>query len=119
MKSKRPYGYPVPINPRYDFDAFIERVKFLDLHEIIMKASGACGSAERESYDRPGAVNARESGSVTFASRLKDLLFFLNTGALPNTNFSSDNQIYKEIAESLVAKGQLKKEVLDLFKAHN
>jgi hypothetical protein len=116
MKHKKPYGYPVAMNPRYDFDAFVQRVKLLDLAEIIIKASAACDSAERASYDRPGAVSARESGSMVFANRLKDLLFFLNCGALPNTIFSMDTEVYKEIAESLVTKGQFKKEILDLFK---
>ena len=106
---------PVPQNPRYDFEAFAQRVKMLDWHEIVAKADAACAGAESASYDRPGAVRARESGSTLFSARLKDLLFFLRNGALPSSQFS-DTALYKEIAESLVAKGQWKKEALDLFK---
>jgi hypothetical protein len=108
------------MNPRYDFDAFVQRIKLLDRHEMIRKADAACGGAENASYDRPGAVNARESGSTIFASRLKDLLYFLHYGSLPNSLFS-DTALYKEIAESLVAKGQWNKNALDQFgiKAHS
>jgi hypothetical protein len=118
MKNKRPYGYPTPPNPRYDFDAFAKRVKLLDINEIIAHAQGACEGAESESWDRPGAVKARESGSRDFVSRLSDLLFFLYNQALPISR-NSDTGLYKEIAESLVAKGQWKKEALDLFKPGN
>ena len=118
MKNKKPYGYPTLPNPRYDFDAFIQRVKMLNYDEIIIKASAACSGAENASFDRPGAVQARESGSLDFVSRLKDLLFFLRSGALPNS-LSMDCRVYKEIAELLVAKGQFKKEILDLFKTRS
>lgn len=107
---------PVPPNPRYDFDAFVQRVKALDYAEMIMKASAACAAAENSSYDRPGAVAAREGGSIMFANRLKELLFFLNHGALPTQATFNDTGLYREIAESFVAKGQWNKEVLDLFK---
>lgn len=116
MKRKKPYGYPSIPNPRYDFDTFARRVKTLDYEEIITKASAACSGVENASYDRPGAVAAREGGSMEFANRLKELLFFLRHWALPTQGPFNDKGLYKEIAESLVAKGQAKKEVLDLFK---
>jgi len=113
---KREYGRPVPPDPRYDFEAFAQRIKSLDWHEIVSKANSACASAENASYERRGAVKARDSGSTIFAARLKDLLFFLHHRGLPNSTFS-DVALYKEIAESLVAKGQWDKNVLGLFKA--
>jgi hypothetical protein len=116
MKSKRPYGMPPPYNPRYDFNTFVQRIKHLDLDQMIMKVGSWAGTARNESYDRPGAISARDSGSLEFASRLDDLLFFLGQGALPGGGRSPDAGIYKEIAELLVAKGQFKKEILDLFK---
>lgn len=115
MAHKRPYGGYPPYDPRYDFNRFSDQIRGLDFHEIVIKASAACAAAERASYDSPGAPRAREAGSAQFASRLKDLLFFLHHTALPNSLFS-DTALYKEIAESLVAKGQWKKEALDLFK---
>lgn len=114
MKPKREYGQPVPQNPRYDFEAFISRIKNLDFREMEIAVSSAIRMAERES-NGAGSVAARESGSLSFLSRLKELSDFLN-GNMPPKGLVFDRKHYIEIASLLVAKGQFKQEVLSVLK---
>jgi hypothetical protein len=117
MKNRRPYGQPVPTLLQYDFEAFVQKVKNLDWDEIKIRAASACASAEKASSGR-GSLAAREGGSVEFARKAGDLSYFLHYGTMPASNWV-DAGIYKEIAESLVAKGQWKNEALSQFKARS
>ena len=90
---------------KYNFDALAQRIKFLSYCEMVKQATLA-----HSSIPRP-----RSEAAGIFKARIADLLFFLNTGALPDSIYS-DVQLYREIAESLVKRGDFKRDVLRLFK---
>jgi hypothetical protein len=107
---------PAVLHPnRSGFNAFLKRVRTLDYEAMIIEGCAACTAAQYASGGNLGVPRSLRSGGSIFTSRVRDLLFFLRNRALPAGAFVPDLRIYKEIAETLIAKGQLEKEVLAIF----
>ncbi len=102
-------------NP-YDFQKFIDSIKDLDYHEIMLAAQRRCHDLESISYGRKGAVRAREMGSTQLAEQLKGLLFWLRTMQKPAGLSDGHFASLRAICENLVRKGQLKPEALNIFR---
>jgi hypothetical protein len=90
-----------------------------DYHEIMPAADAECGTAEARSYSVRGAPKAREQGSTRYASRLKQFLYFMNYGTLPDHLSDRELRLYRLITESLVEKKQLNPPVLNQFNTYN
>ncbi len=99
----------------YDFQRFIESVKDLDYHEIILAAQRRCHELEAISYGVKGAVRAREMGSTEVAEQLKGLLFWLRTMQKPAGLSDGHFASLRGLCENLVRKEQLKPEALNIF----
>ena len=103
----------------YNFKDFLQAVQNDDLFEVVKKAEEACYWAEAQSYRVKGAVKRRQMGSIKFAEQLKGLLFFLKNGIEPMGLSNHDFLAIRPLAEKLVAKGQLKPEILHLFETRD
>ena len=100
---------------KYDFGEWLQSQIGKDYAQIILDGQKAAIKAERGSYGVKGAVNKRESGSIDFAHRVKQFLFFIQGGTKPANVSESDWQAYRQICEMLVENRQFKKEILDKF----
>ena len=93
----------------FDKKKFVESViaKELRLHEIIREARAEI----RQMESRP----IRPVESSDYARFLRSLVFFLQSGEIPE-NLSDDNfQILLRLAQHLVDRGDLKPDILELF----
>ena len=100
---------------RFDKQAFVQRVKDLDLDQIVDAAKQEVYETESTSYGVPGAPDARAEGSVRYASFLKGLLFYLRSGKRPAGLTAEEFHILRPLVESLVRRGQLLPAVLQDF----
>ena len=100
----------------YDFEAFLARMATLGSYaDIIIEANEACASAERASSGR-GGPRQRELGSLRYAHRIKEFLYFLQHGSRPGSATEQDFSSYRPVVEALVVKGHFKPEILGLFR---
>ena len=91
----------------YDFQAFLARVSRLDLAAIVAAANEECRQVEAASFGARGAPRRRAEGSIEFATKLKQFLFFLQHCTKPGGVDANDFRSYEPLVRSLVAKGQL------------
>jgi len=99
----------------YDFDEFLKRMVNLDYLDILLQADAECGCVEQSSYRVRGAPRRRKMGSGEYAKRIKDFLFFMRYGIRPGGASDSEFQSYRPVVETLVQKGQMKPEALQVF----
>jgi hypothetical protein len=100
---------------RYDFKRFIDQVKDKDYPEIVKYAEAELGRVEHSSRGVRGAPRRRELGSLEYADKVGQFLFFMRRHIIPDDVDEFDRQLYRVVVEQLVNKGQLKPEVLDVF----
>ena len=93
----------------FDKKKFVESViaKELRLHEIIREA--------REEIARTDSRSIRASGSSDHLRFLRSLVFFLQSGEIPENLSDDDFQILLRLAQHLVDRGDLKPGILELF----
>jgi len=99
----------------YDFNRFIETVKDMNYPEIIRHAELEANRIESRSYGVKGAIRARKLGSMDYVNRIGAFLFWLRSGIRPASASDDDFQLYRVVAEQLVAKGQFKPTILETF----
>ncbi len=92
----------------FDKSAFVESViaKELRLHEIIREA--------REEIARTDSRSIRASGSSDHMRFLRALVFFLQSGDMPNNVSEDDFQLLLPLAQHLVDRDGLSPDVLEL-----
>lgn len=100
----------------YDFEAFINRIKDEDYHEIVKEAEREANIVEDSSYRVRGAVHRRQQGSMVYVDQIGAFLFWMHNGMRPAGASEEDFQLYRIVAEKLVEKGQFKPTVLEMFK---
>jgi len=84
----------------------------MDRVEIVMYTTEELEQAERSS-DR--VRSASPKGSMDYADRVGEFLFWMNTGVRPANAREGDFRLYRLVAEELVKKGQFKPSVLAMF----
>lgn len=100
----------------YNFQDFLERMARLDYHDILREADAECGRVQKVSSRVRGAPRQRKMGSLQYLQRIKEFLFFMQHGIRPATASESDFQSYRPVVETLVEKGQIKPETLEVFR---
>ena len=95
----------------FDKKKFVESViaKELRLHEIIREV--------REEIGRTDSRSIRASGSSDHVRFLRSLVFFLQSGEIPENLSDDDLQILLRLAQHLVDRGDFNPDVLELFGA--
>jgi hypothetical protein len=83
--------------------------------EILRYAEQEANRVENHSFRVKGAVRQRELGSMDYVNRIGAFLFWMRYGKRPAGASEDDFQLYRIIAERLVAKGQFKATILDDF----
>ncbi len=99
----------------YNFGDWLQSQIGKDFTELLKNGEEDAAEAEVGSVGVKGAVQKRESGSLEFAQRVKQFLFFLRYGEKPDSVSDIDWQSYRPIIEALVKKRQMNDEVMDLF----
>jgi len=98
----------------YDFEAFLRGIENLTYDQMIREANEHCRRAEAASTGR-GGPQQRAIGSIEYQTKIKQFLFFLQSGARPGGASASDFASYRPAIEALVKKGHYKPEILNLF----
>jgi hypothetical protein len=75
----------VLISPEFRFSDFLEHAKDMGMVEIIIAGSNEVDEIERISFRVKGSVKTRNRGSLDYARRLKNFLFFLRHGMKPGS----------------------------------
>lgn len=101
---------------QYDFRKFIESVKEMNFAQIIQYTEREIGRIENRSYNVKGAACQKQLGSLDYVNRVGEFLFWLRNGVKPLNASEEDFQLYRIVADRLVAKGQFKPTILDEFK---
>ena len=93
----------------FDKKAFVEGViaKELRLHEIIREALVEIHRSESRAI--------RAAGSSDHVRFLRSLVFFLQSGEIPENLSDDDLQILLRLAQHLVDRGDFNPDVLELF----
>ena len=99
----------------YDFSDFLRRMSALDHHEILIKANQEATNVEKGSFNVKGSVERRKMGSIEYAQKIKEFLFFMRYGQKPSGVSVEDFQKYYHVVKPLVDKGQFKSSILTLF----
>ena len=105
------------VTNRYDFAAFVGRVKDKHPLEILQHADAEITRVERESFGTKGGVKARSEGSVTYIGSLKALMNYLQNAGLtrPGTLSDTDFQTLRPLCEAQVKSGMFTEGALSLF----
>ncbi len=72
-------------------------------------------NVEKSSFKVKGAVGRRKMGSVGYAQRIKEFLYFMRYGQKPDGVSAEDFHKYHPVVKSLVDKDQLKPGILTMF----
>lgn len=99
----------------YDFNDFLRRMSSLDYHDILIKAEQEGTNVEKGSSKVKGAVERRKMGSLEYAQKIKEFLFFMRYGQKPAGVSDEDFQKYYDVVKHLVDKGQFKSSIRTMF----
>lgn len=99
----------------YDFNDFLHRMSALDYHDILIKADQEAANIEKGSFKAKGAVERRNMGSLEYAQKIKEFLYFMRYGQKPAGVSAEDFQKYYHVVKPLVDKGQFKSSILTMF----
>ena len=103
-------------SPEFDFDQFVAEVKDLNLGEINDRLGGEIRQTERLTGAHvQGAPERRKSGAPEYLNLLKGLHYALSTNQRPSSVQPWDLLRMRPIWDSLVRRGQLRREALTLF----
>ena len=98
----------------YDLNNFVLKYQdkeyiniIIDLNKEVQHLDALYSRLKKNEYD---------NGLVAYREYLGDFLFYLNSGVVPAGIGKKGLMMFLPILENLVQKGQLKSEVLDLFK---
>ena len=103
----------------FDKKEFVESViaKGRSLDEIVREALDEIRETESRSPLVSGAPANRAAGSSNHVRFLRALVFFLQSGDMPNNISSDDFQLLRPLAQHLVDRGDLEPDILELFGA--
>jgi len=102
----------------YDFDQFVSKVKDLDLGRIFVCLNQEIRQMERLTGPHVrGPPERRKSGVSEYLNLLKGLYYALSNNQRPSSVQAWDLQRMRPIWDSLVKRGQLRREALALFDA--
>ena len=104
----------------YRFPSFLDRVKDLDYLEMIKAAEREAQLIDRGLFPGRGRRGIRKEYrylALEYRRLLGGFLFFLTVGMQPNGVSDNEFHSFKPAIENIVQKGQLKSEILDLFKS--
>jgi len=100
----------------YDFRRFITAIEDYDLKcDMIIRTIREVENVNRISYCSSGALKARSMGSERYLEQLKQFSFWLQNQIKPNGVSNGDFQLYRDVAEKLIEKGELNESVLEMF----
>ncbi len=101
----------------FDKNDFVESViaRDLDFEEIIEDARDEIDLTESSSRLVRGAPANRAAWSGDHVRFLRALVFFLQSGDMPNNISDDDFKILRRLAQHLVDRGDLNPDVLELF----
>jgi len=103
------------ISEDQSFSEFLEKIQDLEIGEIRKKAEGE-ERAARGRYSQIRSIRERRnSGWTDYADKIKDLVFFLNTGVKPATMGDDDFRLIYPLIKRLVDKGESNKSILKSF----
>ncbi len=93
----------------YDFDAFLNQIKYLDKEDILETAYKKHKSLDKSStmYSLEGRRNLQDS--------IQGLLYWLETGQRPPNITDRNFLLLKPLCENLIRKNQLGKEAIEVF----
>ena len=97
----------------YNFEAFIRSVEDLHRREMMAEAVAEGDRVEASSYGVPGAVQAREAGSLRYIERIGQFAFWLGHGQKPAGVSPEDWSLYKRVTEKLVEKKELDPSIME------
>lgn len=104
------------ISPRFDFDEFVRLVKDRDYHEIVALTQEESREAARRIAGKVrGAPAARKAGAGEYKDLLGGLIYLLMQNQKPISVYDWDFKRMRPILESLVERGQLRREALTVF----
>jgi len=100
------------------FPDFIKEIENMTLLDILIKCEETGKMSEKEYNQWVSFLPAKERkfvSSDSFTIEIKKLIFWLKNGMIitPNPEYV---YLYQKIANNLIAKGNIKKEVLSLLK---
>ena len=99
----------------YNICQFLPRIAGLSLAAMQLAAEKECADVERTLYGVRGAPKRRDQGGVEYVTKLKELLFFLQSRTRPGGASAGEFAMYKPLAVALVEGGEFPPEVLKLF----
>ena len=100
-------GSKLSLMNTFDFPAFLARVEGFGLLEVLAEANSEYVRAERASSGTRRAPRNRDAGSVNYGVRIKQFMFFLQSGSRPGGAEAADLRLYLPVVRRLVEKDQL------------
>ncbi len=103
----------------FDKKEFVESViaKGRSLDQIVDEALDEIRETESRSPPVTGAPANRAAGSSDHVRFLRELVFFLMSGDMPNNISDDEFQILLRLAQHLVDRGDFSPDILELFGA--
>ena len=101
----------------YDLDELLTRMVGKDYLDILREAEQEANAVERGLHGLRGAPKRREQGGGVYLNKIGQFLFFMRHGIKPLGVYEEDFQRYMPIIQSLVDRGQMKPEALDIFRS--
>ena len=101
----------------FDTNEFVESViaKGRSLDDIVNEAREEISRAESSSRLVIDGPDNRAEGSSDHVRFLRALVFFLQSGDMPNNSSSDDFQLLLPLAQHLVDRGDLEPDILELL----
>ncbi len=93
----------------YDFDDFLNVIKYLDLPDIILTSQQKLKTLAK------APVAARKDGAAVLATKIESLVYLLETQEKPIHLDDTDLAKLKNLCQSLVTKKQLDQKVMAYF----
>ena len=100
---------------QYNFVDFIDKVKDMNYHDIMIYGDREVARMESISYSKPGAENDKNMENTKYSGQIKAFLLFMGQGIKPAGVSGYDFRLYRIVVEYLVAKEQMKPEAIEIF----
>jgi hypothetical protein len=99
----------------YDFVGFIEKVKDMDYQDIMTYGERELAGIESMSHANNGSETDSNTESMIYSKQIKAFLLFLSQGVKSVGVSAFEFRLYRIVVEYLVAKEQMKPEVIEIF----